>query len=189
MCTIIFIIWLKVDEGEQFHATFCTILLSESIFNQCQDTVQCWLHKITYILIANLPTLIQLKRFRHQIKSNSRVARPSPCPTTKLLWAVILLLDPCLWALYCSLLLRELLLGQLSAKVRLVHNLISYPDLTLSLEMWDLVKFDFEHAQCQRGPKYGLFFQCACSYSLLWFWVILRNKHGFREYSWRDSLG
>ena len=67
--------------------------------------------------------------------------------------------------------------------------LISYPDLTLSLEMWDLVKFDFEHAQCQRGPKYGLFFQCACSYSLLWFWAILRNKHGFREYSWRDSFG
>ena len=30
---------------------------------------------------------------------------------------------------------------------------ISYPDLTLKLEMWDLVKFDFEHAQCQRGPK------------------------------------
>ena len=68
-------------------------------------------------------------------------------------------------------------------------SLISYPDLTLSLEMWDLVKFDFEHAQCQRGPKYGLFFHCACSYSLLWFWVILRNKHGFREYSWRGSFG
>ena len=67
-------------------------------------------------------------------------------------------------------------------------RLISYPDLTLSLEMWDLVKFDFEHAQCQRGPNYGLFFQCACSYSLLWFWLILRNKHGFREYSWRDSF-
>ena len=33
------------------------------------------------------------------IKSNSRVARPWPCPTTKLLLAVILLLDPCLWAL------------------------------------------------------------------------------------------
>ena len=31
----------------------------------------------------------------------------------------------------------------------------------------DLVKFDFEHAQCQRGPKYGLFYHCACSYSLL----------------------
>ena len=31
----------------------------------------------------------------------------------------------------------------------------------------ELVKFDFEHAQCQRGPKYGLFFHCACSYSLL----------------------
>ena len=31
----------------------------------------------------------------------------------------------------------------------------------------DLVKFDFEHTQCQRGPKYGLFFPCACSYSLL----------------------
>ena len=53
------------------------------------------------------------------------------------------------------------------------NSLISYPDLTLSLEMWDLVKFDFEHAQCQRGWKYGLFFHCACSYSLLWFWVIL----------------
>ena len=64
-------------------------------------------------------------------------------------------------------------------------SVISYPDLTLSLEMWDLVKFDFEHAQCQRGPKYGLFFHCACWYSLLWFWVILRNKNGFREYSWR----
>ena len=67
--------------------------------------------------------------------------------------------------------------------------IISYPDLTLSLEMWDVVKFDFEHAQCQRDPKYGLFFHCACSYSLLWFCVILRNKHGFREYSWRDSFG
>ena len=43
----------------------------------------------------------------------------------------------------------------------------------------DLVKFDFEHAQCQRGPKYGPFFHCACSYSLLLFWVILRNKHGW----------
>ena len=53
----------------------------------------------------------------------------------------------------------------------------------------DLVKFDFEHAQCQRGPKYGLFYHCACSCSLLWFWVILRNKHGFREYSWRDYFG
>ena len=31
----------------------------------------------------------------------------------------------------------------------------------------DLVKFDFEHAQCQRGLKYGLFYHCACSYSLL----------------------
>ena len=31
----------------------------------------------------------------------------------------------------------------------------------------DLVKFDFKHAQCQRGPKYGLFYHCACSYSLL----------------------
>ena len=31
----------------------------------------------------------------------------------------------------------------------------------------DLVKFDFEHAQCQRGSKYGLFYHCACSYSLL----------------------
>ena len=31
----------------------------------------------------------------------------------------------------------------------------------------DLVKFDFEHAHCQRGPKYGLFYHCACSYSLL----------------------
>ena len=68
-------------------------------------------------------------------------------------------------------------------------SLISYPDLTLSLEMWDLVKFHFEHAQCQRGPKYGLFFHCACSYSLLWFWVILRNKHGFRESSWIDCFG
>ena len=33
----------------------------------------------------------------------------------------------------------------------------------------DLVKFDFEHAQCQRGPKYWLSYHCACSYSLLWF--------------------
>ena len=31
----------------------------------------------------------------------------------------------------------------------------------------DLVKFDFEHAHCQRGPKYGLFYHCTCSYSLL----------------------
>ena len=31
----------------------------------------------------------------------------------------------------------------------------------------DLVKFDFEHAQCQRGPKYELFYHCACLYSLL----------------------
>ena len=54
-------------------------------------------------------------------------------------------------------------------------RIISYPDLTLSLEMWDLVKFDFEHGQCQRGPRYGLFFHCAFSYSLLWFWVILSD--------------
>ena len=50
---------------------------------------------------------------------------------------------------------------ELKAKINLV------PRSPTVIWKGDLVKFDFEHAQCQRGPKYGLFYHCACSYSLL----------------------
>ena len=49
----------------------------------------------------------------------------------------------------------------------LKHNLV--PRSPTVIRKGDLVKFDFEHARCQRGPKYGLFYHCACSYSLLFF--------------------
>ena len=50
---------------------------------------------------------------------------------------------------------------ELKAKINLV------PRSPTVIRKGDLVKFDFEHAQCQRGPKYGLFYHCAFSYSLL----------------------
>ena len=52
-----------------------------------------------------------------------------------------------------------------TARVYMHHNLV--PRSPTVIRKGDLVKFDFEHAQCQQGPKYGLFFHCACSYSLL----------------------
>ena len=44
------------------------------------------------------PNSTVLYRLGHQIRSNSRVALPSPCPTTKLLLQVILSLDVSRWA-------------------------------------------------------------------------------------------
>ena len=49
--------------------------------------------------------------------------------------------------------------------ITIITNLVPRSPKVIRKE--DLVKFDFEHAQCQRGPKYGLFYHCACSYSVL----------------------
>ena len=43
----------------------------------------------------------------------------------------------------------------------LKHNLV--PRSPTVIRKGDLVKFDFEHAHCQRGPKYERFYHCACS--------------------------
>ena len=50
-------------------------------------------------------------------------------------------------------------------KVIIDSNLV--PRSPTVIRKGDLVKFDFEHAQCQRGPKDGLFYHCACSYSVV----------------------
>ena len=91
---------------------------------------------------------------------------------------------------YCAYVLRiSRYSGLLS--VMLIDNLIPRSSTVIRKE--DLVMFDFQvrsgNVRFPACPKYGLFYHCTCSYSLLWFWVILRNKHGFREYSWRDSFG
>ena len=67
---------------------------------------------------------------------------------------------------YCTKIENNAVLyGQHVSAVTVHGNLV--PRSPTVIRKGDLVKFDFEHVHCQRGPKFGLFYHCACSYSLL----------------------
>ena len=70
-----------------------------------------------------------------------------------------------LWLIVLNNIREDLEVEPFADVIQAALNLV--PRSPTVIRKGDVVKFDFEHAQCKRGPKYGLFYHCACSYSLL----------------------